>query len=269
MRKALQSEKLVQKKRKRILWRVLFVFTALILFIAIPALVSHADFMTVDTITIENAEVVDQARVELLVKEKLEGSYYYFFAKSNSLLFPRNEIEREIELRFPRVKKAELRLNGLRGANVMIEEREVFALWCPGEAKCFAMDQSGFIFDEAPGFSADVYPVYGSENREKPIGGYFLNEEDVRKVFLFREGLVELGINPQKIFVESPDYVIAQYPDRKEIVLSLQDEVGAVLSNLDAVLKDPEAGAFENGTIVVSKIDLRYGNKVILKKDPE
>jgi hypothetical protein len=267
MVRALQSQRLIQRKRKLLVWKLIGVCFVLVALVGLPALLTHASFLSIDTVTVENAAVVSQEEIETLVKNKLEGNYWYLFAKTNALLYPRKKIENEIVLQYPRVKKADLELVGLKKISVHIEERVVKALWCDETRQCFAMDENGFIFDEAPEFSADVYPVYGSPQRENPIGGYFLDGENYIQVLQYRDGLVRIGLTPQRIFVEHAEYAKAFYENGRSIVFSLKDNPAVVLSNLESVMRDENVGAFIDGKLSVARIDLRYGNKVILQKD--
>jgi hypothetical protein len=266
MSRALQSQKLIARKRRKLFVIIFLSFCLVSMAISGPIALSRADFITISEVEVAGSEIVDATLIEELVYTELEGKYWYVFPKKSTILYPKQVIKSALLKNFPRLKSVDISLDGLKKLNVVVTERTIAGIFCTDDEKCFVMDEGGYIFAEAPGFSGDVYPRYLGPWQDNPIGEYFLDDDLRQSLKLFRDGLIKLSLSPNSIYVDNRE-AKANYDGGKEILFSLDDDPLQILSNLESVLNDKNVGAYENGILLVRRIDLRYGNKVILQKD--
>ncbi len=142
---------------------------ALLFFVAIGG-ISQNDKWRIDRIEISGTQTVDRDAVEKFAREKLKGNYYFAYARENSKIFPRRDIENGLMNVFPRLASVHAERVDAHTISIKVSERKPYALWCgdtyleagdPNEA-CWFIDDIGFVFDRAPIFSDGVYlEVYG------------------------------------------------------------------------------------------------------------
>jgi hypothetical protein len=127
----------------------------------------------------------------------------------------------------------------------------------PSEEKCYFMDESGFVFDEAPYFSGEVYfKFYGQM-------------EDFHKLVSFKEIVENMKLDPVAISVEENGDVKVLLSSRNssetgpEIILKIDSDFQKVAENLQTALgTEPLHTNFKNKYSSLEYIDLRFGNKV-------
>lgn len=143
----------------------------LLLFFVAGGGVSQNDKWRIEHIDIIGANAVSDEAMRALVNEKLLGNYFFVYARENSFLFPRAEIERALPETFSRLRTASIRRVDAHTATVTVSERRPYALWCGDEfhieatkaTDCWFIDEIGFVFDRAPVFSEGVYlEIYGA-----------------------------------------------------------------------------------------------------------
>lgn len=255
---------------------------AVLLFLFFVALggVSQNNTWKIAEIKIAGTQVVDEDDLLALVKDKLEGNYFFVYARANSLIFPRREIEAELLKSFPRLKSVTARSSDAHAVTVEVAERKTSLLWCgeefnieaPALAECWLADEGGFIFDRAPVFSEGVYrEIYSTlfyTNEGVPLRA---RVPPLRYAFArgVKQGIErELG-DTSRIFIRPEgEYGIVirasvLYPILAEAEIRFKDGQPAerLLHNLLAALPVQ----FPADSIPQKKlqyIDLRFGNKV-------
>lgn len=264
---------LKKKRRKIFLKRMFFlVFFFIIVLVGLSFLFKWQK-LNINNIQISGNKVVETKMIEDVIKEKIAGSYLWFFPKTNFLLYPKGGIQKELAIKFKRLKNISLNIQNLQNLNVSLEERTALYTYCglaPAELdasnqKCYFMDESGYIFDEAPYFSGEVYlKFYGMAD------SYFF-EPNFTKLISFKETLEKIGIKPAIIFVEDTG-------DIKVFLSSATAQLGPfinfkadadfnqVIENLQSILTtEPLKTEFKTKYSSLLYIDLRFGNKVYYK----
>ncbi len=267
MPRSLRSPNLIKKRRKKIIFRSVFFLSIVIFVIAGPVFLSRADFVTISSIKVLGSSVVRSDEIIELSKRHLTGNYFFLFPKSNTLLYPKKTIQKEIALNFPRVDDVKIKLSSLKSIQISITERNPQSLWCKDDtfSDCYFLDSRGFVFDKSPTFSPNVYFVYIGRLDDSPLGDYYLPQKEFDLMNRFLSGFRSLGLN-----LESLNHVVGETYELKlstgVIFFSLRDDPEKVVSNLESVLSDPKLDVLHDGGLTVKSIDLQYGNKVILKK---
>ncbi len=275
-RSVLNSPRLLElkKKRQKILRRKIFLwgFLFLLVFTGLSFL-SKWEKININNIQISGNRVIDTKMIEGVVKENITGNYLWLFPKTNFLLYPKRSIQRELTDKFKRLKNISMSVKNLQTLDVSLTERTALYTYCgiaPAELdsknqKCYFMDESGYIFDEAPYFSGEVYTkFYGN------IGPYFF-EPNFAKLISLKEALKNIGVKPVVFFVEdNGDIEIFLSSTTAQlgpvIFLKADADFNQVAENLQTVLTtEPLQSNFKNKYSSLLYIDLRYGNKVYYK----
>lgn len=242
--------------------------------------VSHNIKWRISHIDISGASAVSADAVRSLALEKLVGNYYFVYARENSYLFPKTEIEQTILQTFPRLASVSAKRIDNHTITIVTTERKPYALWCGEQLladvknnKCWFIDETGFVFDQAPLFSKGVYiEVYGKlieRNTGEPLRGALsydrfanantfakLIHDNVGKPFritLRSEGELDVTIQTS---VKSPflDGVVVRFKDELIPTVLLKNLVTAI------PVQFPDNIALKKKLLY---IDMRFGNKVI------
>lgn len=174
-RTAIISERAAQRRRKkRVLWATLILFVVGLLFTGLVFL-SQAKFLIIQKVDVKGAGETLEKNVLLLVEGRLEENFLWLFPRRNTLLFPKDSLEKEIIETYTKIKNIKIERKGFSRVKIIIEERKPSALWCDAGitdiGNCYFVDESGYIFRRAPYFSDHVYyelygnPVSTSENK--------------------------------------------------------------------------------------------------------
>lgn len=262
------------KQKRKVLWIKLGIF--FVLFLALGGFsvwLSGLKSIQIDTVSISGATVLGTESLEGQVRSNLVGKYLWAFPKTNVFLYPRNEIEKNLLSRFPRIKSVTLNTIDNHILSVSIVERSPFALWCdtpPTESlvsQCYFLDTDGFVFDHAPQFSGSAYfKYYGFLPFEAPIGSYYLSSTTrFHELSGFVENAQGLGITPLYMSaVDSDSFELFVFGGGK-ILLDTRESLAKVFERFSALLKTPNLVPREGGELLVEYIDLRFGNKMFFK----
>ncbi|MFC1801891.1 cell division protein FtsQ/DivIB, partial [Patescibacteria group bacterium] len=180
-----RSEKLIKQQRKKIFSYVLITifFIALITFLF--SLASKVEGINIKQVNIKGNKVLPTKVLEDNIKVFIEGDYLGLFSRANIAFYPRRKIEETLLENFKIIEEIDIDFGNLQMIDVAIQEREPYAVWCSSDEKCYFLDKKGFIFDEAPDFSGDVYfKYYGGLDESGMVGKYFLNVVEFKRVNL-------------------------------------------------------------------------------------
>ena len=285
-RDVLSSPRLSQlKKKKKKYFRnkviiILFIFMILIVGLS---LASHIKKINIDSIEISGNKIIDTVDLKDLIQSDLNGHYFGFFSKTNFLIYPKNKIKNDLITKFKRIKDISIDINNFRTLNISITEREGKYLWCGNDLpiadnnsilNCYFLDSQGYIFDQAPYFSGEIYfKFYGTDNSIKndPAGVYFLPEY-FEKIISLKENIEKMGLKPTifylensedaDIYLSSPNTLI----ERPKVTFKLNSDYEKLAENLEAAIKtEPLKSNLKNKYSSLQYIDLRFGNKVYYK----
>ena len=259
---------------------ILSTFVLVFLFFVAGGGVSHNARWQISAINILGAQAVDANLVRSAVEEKLQGNYYLVYARSNSYLFSKRDIETGLIQKFLRLAEVEVHKADDHTIVVQVVERKPFALWC-GEVynrevyelnDCWFIDKTGFVFDRAPVFSEGVYPeIYAGLQGGKE--GDFLGARILSSRFNFvyevEQKLAQNIGEPLRASIkDAREYSIvigksSTYPILVGAELRFRDDTSAdvLVKNLfKAVVAQFPKGASSAKKLLY--VDLRFGNKI-------
>lgn len=272
------------KKKKRINLRRKLLVILLGVFILFGGLayLSSLPKINIQNIEIVGNKVIDSMPVETLIRSNLEGKYLWMFPKTNSIIYPREKIEKDLINNFQRMKDINFNLKDLKTLEVSFNERDAKYIWCgeylpEGEVnddlKCYFMDETGYLFDESPFFSGEVYfRFFGPiDNINSPKGSNFVAGE-FENLIIFKESLKKLDVRPVAIFLkEDKDIEVILSSSRPlseapKIIFKSNSDLNKMVENLQSALTaEPLKDDFKNKYDSLKYIDLRFGNKVYYK----
>lgn len=252
---------------------------ALLLLIALGG-ISHNDRWRITEIKIIGAASVPEDTIRTVALQKLQGNYFFVYARDNSFLFSENEVEQELLSALPPLKTAIATRTDTHTVTIEVSERKPYVLWCgeefsvetSGLSQCWFTDNTGFIFDRAPTFSEGVYEeVYGvieKKNTDTPLGGTlpmnrFKNADNLAQALG-----TEIAEPLRTVFKGDDEFEIilhgnTVYPMLANAKLLFKDTVlpSTIVKNLRAALQKE----FPDGAPLKKKllyIDMRFGNKI-------
>src|SRR3989344_1401714 len=281
-RSVLDSPRLLElkKKKRKIFTRKIFFLVFLLILILIGlSFLSKWEKLNINSIQSSGNKVIETDMIEEIVKEKISGNYLYFFPKTNFIIYPQREIETELKDKFKRIKDISVNDKNIKTLNISLTERTALYTYCGNilpelnDNKCYFVDDSGYIFDEAPYFSGGVYlKLYGTVNLDEgdPFGSYFF-PVNFGKLILFKETLEKAGIKPAAFYIQdSGDIKMFLYSSISqmgpEIIFKTDSDFEQLAENLQTVLTtEPLQSDLKNKYSSLLYIDLRFGNKVYYK----
>ncbi len=265
----LRSQSLIKKRRRRLFLRIFLFVLCLVVLVGIPALISRIPALIIREVEVKGAQGVPAEEIQTFVNKELQGNHFYIFPKANALLYSQKGLEKKILLTFPQIDAVNITLSSFHSTLIEIEEKKTASLWCgdTNTAKCFSMDKKGYIFEVGPTSSQSVYFIFHGFITEEPIGQYYLPQGTLEKLLPFIEGIRFLGIDPVSLsYIGEKEYEM-KIKGGGKLLFIFEGNGEKVLSNLESLLEDKSFSVLEDGALTVSAIDLRYGNKIILKKN--
>ena len=259
----------LKKRQQRVFLNkiLLSLFVFLVIFAGL-AYISRVPSLNINEVEIIGNKVIDTETIKEAVEQVIKGKYLWFFPKTNILFYPKNAIKNKLNNQFTRLGNISFFIKDEKILEVSVTERVALYLWC-GETlpeinnydqKCYFLDKDGYIFDEAPYFSGEVYFKF-----------YGKLPPDFTKLILFKETLESIGLKPVTLFVQDNGdikiFLSAEtQPTGPEIIFKIDSDFQKVIENLEAALKtEPLQSNFKNKYSSLMYIDLRFGNKVYFK----
>jgi cell division septal protein FtsQ len=290
-RNTLNSPRLLQliKHRHRIVFKkIAFSLLGLLAFMGLVVYISRLGSLNVSDIEVVGNKVIDTAAIKAVAEQQISGKYLRLFPKTNILIYPQNNIKNELQDKFKRLQNIKISILNNRVLQISVAERSSKYIWCIANAplqvessttdnnnqKCFYLDEDGFVIDEAPFFSGNVYfKFYGSSslNINTPQGPYFF-KQNFKQLISFSNVLTGMSLNPVAIYIGDNDDIevyLSNGPSAllgPKIMFTSDSDFQNVAENLETALTtEPLASEFKSKYLSLLYIDLRYGNKVYYK----
>jgi len=251
------------------IWSAVAVLSVILL-----AQISMLPYTRIDFVTFTGIESVDRGDALDVVREAISGRYLFLFLKRNILLYPRGAIERALLEEFPRIKSVDADIFGFKEIQINITERESTGIVCIEDKSCHYIDELGFIFADAPVFSATRDFIFREEDRKRfLISSYFVPTRVFIEVLSLRDALVGLDLSIMELRTsgrKTEDFArhfTFTLDEGTELIFSVNPEEFEIeIQNLQAILASTEFEEESEGDIGnIEYIDLRFGNKVFYR----
>lgn len=275
----------LKKKRRRALQgKIFLVILVLALVTGSFVFVARLPKLNIQGIEVAGNKIIETESIKEVYAENTAGEYLWLFPKTNFLLYPKNKIKDSLRNRYKRLKDISFETNQSQILQVSVSEREGKYTWC-GEnlpsaeenlgEKCYFLDDGGYIFDEAPYFSGNVYfRFFGKITGEDPAGASFL-PQNFGNVARLREFVEKIGLKPVALVAEGDNHLgdaqfILESPKplsgSPRIIFKESANFEKIAENLQSAIDtDPLKTELKNKYNSLLYIDLRFGNKVYYK----
>ena len=262
------------------------VFVAGFLFYGVVQIISLAS-LQITEIKVNGTKMLDEEDVAQKIKKEISGNYYWFFPKTNVVLYPKNTIQSDVLALFPAISSVTLSIGSSRELLVNITEREPVAIWCGREkpmdgvssnSGCFYVDKTGYLFAASPRFSGDAYfTLYGGSGVRtgKNIGQYLTTSDIFQKVMNLRKFIFVYRVSVDNIFLGENNYAEFFNDEDFTIKWNTDENIDALKSNMQAIFRSSnwKDGTFSSNPEQSAKpleyLDFRFGNKIFYKQKGE
>jgi len=278
---SLRLLELKRKRRKAILNKVLILLLGFTAFFILLVFLSRLNNLNITEIQITGNKITETEILRTTIEQQISKKYLWLFPKTNILIYPQNSIKNELLDKFKRLKDLRLSVKSNNILEVSLVERTAKYTWCgiipPTQTnteiqKCYFLDEDGYLFDEAPYFSGEVYfKFYGPVNLNTagiPSGSYFF-ESNFKQLISFKNTLENMNLKPISLYLkENGDMEISLSPGKTSsigplIIFNKDSDLKKMAENLQAALStEPLKSKFKNRYSSLQYIDLRFGNKV-------
>lgn len=274
----------IKKRRRKIFLRKfsIFVFLVLVLIASLTYL-SRLSRLNITEIKISGNQVTETENIKNVVNDTLSGNYFWFFPKTNIFLYSKNKIIEALATKFQRLKDVNIKTDQNRVLEISVTERIPKYTWCgevlpdnaDGISSCYFLDDTGFIFDEAPQFAGSVYfKFFGkTTGNENPIGSAIIPDY-FKDFILFKNSLENIGIKPVGFYRIGDGYAKIYLSSNTtsfgpEIIFKENSDFQKLSENLQSALDvEPFHTDFVKKYYSLLYINLSFGNKVVYKFKP-
>lgn len=263
-RKVLRSPRLVKKKRQQkvkmaVLLSLLSIFIVGLAFYALL----QPEFR-IARITVDGAESAPLEAVERLLEESLMGTFAGLIPRSHIAFFPKRSIEEALRETFPVFSDVSVRRDGLAAIRVSLISRDPHAIWCTG-GECHYIDESGFAFAPASAQSdSEYYRIDADAASTTPLGTTVVEQGRLSELISLARDVDRLSPELASLSIGEDGRVTAHLASGTRLLFG-QGDFGEAISRLERTLSEEGLVPRRNGQLLVSYIDLRYGNKIYFK----
>lgn len=278
------SPRLLEFKKKQQIARtrkiILFVFLLMLTLVGLSYLASWQR-VNIKDITISGNKIIDTETIRGIAEGEMNGKYLWIIPKTNFLFYPKNKITNHLTDSFKRLSSISIDISDSNILDIKVSERTASFTWCGvsremennENQKCYFLDDSGYIFDEAPYFSGDVYfRFYGpnSSDTDQGTGAYFF-QDNFKKLISFKDISTKIGLKPVAMQMANDGEGSLFLGGSKDISspiirFKIDSDFSKITENLQTALHtDPLKKKFNTKGSSLEYIDLRFGNKVYYK----
>lgn len=257
--------------------RLFFVRSSIILFFLLViifgiAILSGHENVRIQTVTVSGNAAVPTDDILALVNADLAGRYFSLFSKSNSIIFPRFQIKKDLLKKIMTIQDADVSWEGWQKISITVTERKPYSVWCGTnplavEPDCYFADKTGYIYSQAPSFSGNIYVKnYSNLYDTDPLGQYFLPKGLYTRISNLLSALEQNNLKVISLSYDGFDFkfVLEVGPT---IIFNGESDYNQAFSNLLSAIETNNLDLNKDAGNI-SYIDLRYDNKIIVgKKD--
>lgn len=304
MKNKYSSKKLIEKKKKR--KKIIFSVTFFIIVLIATGLVFllNADFWRISNVTISDLKYVEKNQIEEIFYENINANYFLLVNKSNSIFYPKYEIERELLEKYPAIDYINIKRTDLKTINIEIKEYEEYALFCNekelpeiqdsqiqdpqiltdqdpsqqdfsqnsepnsySKENCYLVNRSGNLYSND--FNVEEYSdlIILKGLLENPnIGDTYLESNELKKLIDLNSYLSEIDFNIKEIYSNDSESFEITLKTGLKLLYEKNDNPKQVVENLNLLLTNP---SFTEDLNNLEYIDLRFDKNIYYKNKGE
>lgn len=274
-RKTQFGGRVAERRRRMRQWLIGVGIALALIFVGAIAYVARLPALTVSSITVSGTQAVSASDVVTTAQAAMQGTWLFLVPKHNAFFYPAPTMRKNILAAYPRIALADIEARGLTGLAIAVTERQPHALWCLPAATsaaqagqnsdCYLVDENGFIFDSASGFSGNAYLSYETHiASSSPIGQQALPADEFKKTDAFLTTLKnQLNLEPQKLVAVSDTEADVYLESGARIMYDRTQDLSVVFNNIKTAFSSGELSPDKLPTLEYA--DFRFGNKVYYK----
>lgn len=201
--------------------------------------------------------------VHRVVSEMLDGSYFFLVPHSNTFLYPKSHIQKELSELFVSLESVSIRRNGLTALEVALHDRTPSALWCTSfeeGAPCYFLDENGLVFTRAADVPSGLL-VFSGELSDQPLGEHYLAGAYANIVSLLSNIQTATRRTPEKVSIDAHDDISVFFKEGGEVRFTQKNADNFLLDNIASVFASRRFKTDEQ----LDYADFRFGSKVYVK----
>ncbi len=275
--------RLAQRRRKRNMWIFFLCASFAIGVYAALGHVSVNDNLEIKYISVQGNNALNAEELAVTVERKLAKVRFKLFYGGTVFTYDKKSIIDDLLREYPRLKRVNIRADGISTLILDIDEREPSAMWCAYikniKHDCYFMDENGFVFEKISDLNDAIASGEYDIGNMIEYKGYFSGRA-IGKTFLpdhfnsLRDFIdrikTETSFNVK--YVEIFDDEAEIYGDNMPTLkIKLNDDLQKVLSYLKITVNSESYRDFSmkkdlnNSDGNDGYIDLRFGNRVYYK----
>jgi len=261
----------VRARKRRLFW-IRFYIVLFFVFVIIfgLAIFSGNERVKIQTIIVSGNAAVSSDAVLAIANRDMAGRYWYLFSRSNSLLFPRFQIKKDLLKEIKTISDLDISWENWQQISIVITERRPHSVWCGNDIRveedCFLVDKNGYIYSEAPSFSGSIFiKDYGNVSTSTgAVGQYFLSRQIYSQIFNLVDSLDKNNIKVVVISFDGVDFRFV-LESGTTIVFANKASFDSTFQNLFTAVETKNLD-LDTSADSISYIDLRFDNKIVVGK---
>jgi cell division septal protein FtsQ len=252
------SQRLAKRRRLFLIRSAIILFFVLIVIFGLAILSGHNKIIIKNFVVSGNGAVTTNEILNI-VNRDVSGRYLGLFARNNFIIFPRYRIQTDILTEIKTIKTAKVSWQGWQTVAISVTERKPYAVWCGEnilvvEPKCNFVDESGYVFAEAPVFSGNLFvKFYG------PIANY-------SKIFSLIDLLNKRGLEVNSVSFDNLDFTFVLTTGPQIIFNDRLVGFDSSFQNLFTALDSKNLDLI-NSAEEIKYLDLRFADKIVIGKN--
>ncbi len=248
-----------KRRRKRLYIKFALVFFVLLMMFS-AGLFGLFNFEEFKISSIEVRGVPEHQKNLLLAEVAgiMSAKKFWVIPQDRIFSFPTQNTQTQLIEKFLNLKEI-LVIKESTDIFIQAKERKPVAILCKDEFKdCLFVDKTGFIYSEAPLFSAGIFIKLFDERSIRPsLGQFLLPEEKFQNLLVFKKVLDDFFI-VESVYLDKENVYRFYFEGGSYIIVDNDDNWETTVNNFNVFYKDFDGQEFEY-------IDLRFGNKVYYK----
>jgi hypothetical protein len=248
-------------KKRRLFWVRFSIITFFLLVIVFGlAIASGHDKLVIKTFLISGNNSVSTDDILATANSTTADRYIGLFARRNFLIFPMSGLKRNILEQFKTIKEVDVSWRGWQTVAITVVERKPHSVWCGDDPKavnpvCYFVDKDGFVFDQAPIFSGNLFVrTYGK-----------IDDSFYHEIFALIDILADAGIEVGEIYFDGFDFHFTLTSGPEIIFNDKEGGFDVAFENLFKAIDSDNLDLVKDSQSI-KYIDLRFDSKIVIGK---
>ena len=267
MSKSKISSSLSKKRKITLIKKIGVIFIFVLFFVSLCVLFLTTDKLKIKNVVVNGNSSVSAEEIVNVTQNELNERYLWIIPTDNFLLLQRFEIREHILENFKKINDVKINVDGFNTLKIVVSERVSESFWCSGDLdnseNCYFMDNSGFIFAEAPDFTNNIFlKYYGFVSEKDPIGRSYFSSDKFVKIGNFISEIKKMGFDPESFLaIDEHQYEIVLSGGAK-IMFDDKEDFSKTLLKMNTLIENNYIKTDKDFMLKINHIDFRYGNKV-------